>query len=247
MGDSEGAGGAGRGMRAAVFSVAALAMALAAGAATGGAVDARGLGVGAVVAGPARAVDGDTLVLTLPGGALRVRLHGIDAPEMAQSCRDAAGASRACGAEAAAAMTRLTAGREVRCASQGELSYDRLVAVCTAGGHDLGAAMVRQGHAWASRRFSLAYVDDERAAEAAGRGIWQGAAVRPWMWRKGARLAAATGEGCAIKGNVSSNGRIYHLPGSREYARTRISTAKGERWFCTEAEARAAGWRAPRG
>ena len=53
--------------------------------------------------------------------------------------------------------------------------------------------------------------------------------------------------GCAIKGNISGNGRIYHLPGSRSYEKTRIDTAKGERWFCSEGEARAAGWRAARG
>ena len=53
--------------------------------------------------------------------------------------------------------------------------------------------------------------------------------------------------GCLIKGNISrSSERIYHLPGGRWYDRTKISTMTGERWFCTEAEARAAGWRAAR-
>lgn len=52
--------------------------------------------------------------------------------------------------------------------------------------------------------------------------------------------------GCDIKGNISGNGRIYHLPGGSHYARTRIDEAKGERWFCSEAEARAAGWRPAR-
>ena len=52
--------------------------------------------------------------------------------------------------------------------------------------------------------------------------------------------------GCLIKGNISSHGKIYHLPGSAGYARTKIDPAKGERWFCSEAEARAAGWRAAR-
>jgi hypothetical protein len=57
--------------------------------------------------------------------------------------------------------------------------------------------------------------------------------------------SAPTG-GCRIKGNISQNGRIYHVPGSSSYDQTQIDTSKGERWFCTEAEARAAGWRAPR-
>ncbi len=52
---------------------------------------------------------------------------------------------------------------------------------------------------------------------------------------------------CTIKGNISAGGeRIYHVPGGEYYNPTRINTAKGERWFCTEAEARAAGWRRSR-
>ena len=49
--------------------------------------------------------------------------------------------------------------------------------------------------------------------------------------------------GCAIKGNVTRNGRIYHMPWSPWYAQIRIEPDKGKRWFCTEAEALAAGWR----
>jgi endonuclease YncB( thermonuclease family) len=51
---------------------------------------------------------------------------------------------------------------------------------------------------------------------------------------------------CRIKGNISESGKIYHVPGSEWYERTQINPAKGERWFCTEVEAKAAGWRAPR-
>ena len=57
---------------------------------------------------------------------------------------------------------------------------------------------------------------------------------------------AAPRPGCDIKGNISDNGRIYHLPGGAHYARTRIDESRGERWFCSEAEARAAGWRPAR-
>ncbi len=55
--------------------------------------------------------------------------------------------------------------------------------------------------------------------------------------------AQAPSGDCLIKGNISSKGRIYHLPGSESYEKTQISESKGERWFCTESEARAAGWR----
>ncbi len=53
-----------------------------------------------------------------------------------------------------------------------------------------------------------------------------------------------TSPNCVIKGNISMSGeRIYHVPGQRYYDVTRIEPANGERWFCREAEARAAGWR----
>lgn len=50
---------------------------------------------------------------------------------------------------------------------------------------------------------------------------------------------------CVIKGNISSKNKekIYHLPGCLSYTATIIEAAAGERWFCTEKEARDAGWR----
>lgn len=58
--------------------------------------------------------------------------------------------------------------------------------------------------------------------------------------------AAVSGFACdkCIKGNISSEGvKIYHLPACRDYERTVIDTGKGEKWFSSEGEARAAGWR----
>ena len=87
-----------------------------------------------------------------------------------------------------------------------------------------------------------------------GRGVWRGEVVPPWDWRKGKGLGGTrstagqqSGGRCNIKGNIGKNGtHIYHVPGGRYYDQTRISTSKGERWFCTEGEARAAGWRRSR-
>ena len=97
------------------------------------------------------------------------------------------------------------------------------------------------------RNCSTDYVSDETAVKAACRGVWRGEFVEPSRWRRGERLeaAAASNAGdCRIKGNISRKGtRIYHVPGGAFYARTRIDTAKGERWFCSEAQAQAAGWR----
>lgn len=59
-----------------------------------------------------------------------------------------------------------------------------------------------------------------------------------------ASTALAQSGSCIIKGNINTRGeRIYHLPGQKYYDDTEISASHGERWFCSEEEARAAGWR----
>jgi endonuclease YncB( thermonuclease family) len=205
------------------------------------------------VAGVARAIDGDTLEVA----GRHVRLEGVDAPEMEQTCRDSVGRPYACGRRAAQALAALIEGRNVVCKGLGPDPWGRLVATCEAGGEDLGAALTRAGWALAFRRFSARHVDEEEQARAASAGLWSGSFTPPWEHRaerRAAERAAAAarlerrrdrGE-CVIKGNVSDNGRIYHLPGQRWYARTRIDPSSGERWFCSEAEARAAGWRRAR-
>ncbi|MEE7459796.1 nuclease [Methylorubrum populi] len=62
-------------------------------------------------------------------------------------------------------------------------------------------------------------------------------------------MPPATAAGtCAIKGNISRKGdRIYQMPGPRDYERTQVDEASGERMFCSKDGAKAAGWRAPRG
>ncbi len=60
--------------------------------------------------------------------------------------------------------------------------------------------------------------------------------------------SAVSTQPCDIKGNISINSgeRIYHVPGQEFYNDTIIRTEYGERWFCSEAEARSAGWRKAR-
>ncbi len=79
-------------------------------------------------------------------------------------------------------------------------------------------------------------------------GLWRGTFVPPWDWRQSQRQGTANAAGSGrIKGNVSATGeRIYHVPGGRFYDRTQIGPLRGERWFCSDAEARAAGWRRSR-
>lgn len=107
--------------------------------------------------------------------------------------------------------------------------------------------MIRRGMAWAFMRYANDYAADEKAARATGIGIWQHPSQPPWEYRaeKWDRAARRAPGGCAIKGNISAAGKIYHAPWSPWYARTRIDEDRGERWFCSEDEAIAAGWRVP--
>jgi endonuclease YncB( thermonuclease family) len=202
---------------------------------------ARGDAVRQGVQGAVRVIDGDTIDV----GETRIRLEGIDAPEAGQSCKRKWFGWWACGHEATAALRRLTEGRTVSCDPRGTDKYNRVLAVCYVDGVDINARMVRQGYAWAFVKYSQSYVREETQARAEGLGIWQGESQPAWEYRA-KRWAAAEDkapEGCAIKGNVTKTGRIYHMPWSPWYSRIKIEPEKGKRWFCSEAEALAAGWR----
>lgn len=196
------------------------------------------------LSGRATVVDGDTLKLS---GEV-IRLHGIDAPESGQRCARSNGGTWDCGKWARKQLTQLVGSGPVTCAGQERDRYGRLVAKCMRDGVDIGEAMVERGAAHAYRKYSLDYVDAEKRAFVAALGLWQGDHLPPEAYRarQGRTAEVRPASGCAIKGNISKSGRIYHMPGQRDYAATRINEAKGERWFCSEAEARAAGWRAAR-
>lgn len=212
------------------------------------------LGAQLLLRGSTLVVDGDTLMV----GSQRVRLWGVDAPEGLQSCKDARGVAFACGDRARDRLRALIGGAMVTCAPKDRDQYGRTVALCRAGDVDLGGQLVREGWALDYRQFSQGYYASQEAAARAERvGIWAGAFEPPSEFRRHERSAAVTPSvsgsrpstpaGCSIKGNISRSGaRIYHVPGDRDYAATRISEARGERWFCSETEAVAAGWRRAR-
>ena len=123
--------------------------------------------------------------------------------------------------------------------------YGRLIGTCFYNKRNINEWMVENGWALAYRYYSKRYVVNEDRAKENKRGIWRGEFVYPWDWRKGSRLNKETLKSdCSIKGNISSSGeRIYHVPGGAYYSRTKITKSKGERYFCTEDEARNSGWR----
>lgn len=192
--------------------------------------------------GTVRVIDADTIDV----GSTRVRLFGIDAPEMGQPC-SANGREWDCGQWARDAVRNRFEGEYARCRQLDTDQYGRAVAQCVVDGQDMGQMIVHSGLAWAYRRYSDTYDLDEKAAAVAERGLWAVNVQMPSDYRA-TRFAddPVPDQACVIKGNISNNGRIYHVPGNENYDRTRIDTSRGERWFCSAAEAQAAGWRAAR-
>ena len=203
----------------------------------------------AEVAGKVRVTDGDSIYV----GGVEVRLYGIDAPERDQTCETPEGATWDCGAHVRQVLIDRYQGRMARCTVEGLDRYGRTLGVCEVGGVNINRELVADGWAFAFRRYSMMFDLDEKGAVVNGRGLHGQRIETPSAFRAARRAAAqaapvaAPQSGCAIKGNISAKGtRIFHVPGQKDYAATRINTAKGERWFCSAAEAEAAGWRAAR-
>jgi len=134
-----------------------------------------------VVAASIRVIDGDTL----RAAGERIRLSGIDAPELSQTCRDAHGREWQCGRAAKARLVDLVSRGSVACSARGRDRYGRTLAICSAGDiADLGEALVRDGYAVDYRRYTSDYLAAEDEARAARRGIWQGDFERPEDWRR---------------------------------------------------------------
>jgi endonuclease YncB( thermonuclease family) len=187
--------------------------------------------------------DGDTFtLLTAEKRQVKIRLAEIDAPESGQPY----------GNKSKQALSGLIFGKELRVVVQTTDRYGRTVGRPYVDNVDVCEEMVRVGAAWVYRQYVVdrSLFDIEKVARAARRGIWglpESEQVEPWNWRRGLNDGDETPEGCNIKGNINSKGdHIYHVPGMRSYGTTKINESKGERWFCTEDQAIAAGWRAPR-
>ena len=193
------------------------------------------------ITGKPRIIDGDTIEIARQ----RIRLHGIDAPETDQSCRRDSDIWR-CGRQASLMLAAKIREQSVRCEEQDRDRYNRIVAKCFIGKLDLSEWLAYEGWAVAYVYYSYEYTRAEASAKSNRRGIWASDFEYPWDWRRSKRQKAsknAVGK-CRIKGNISRKGvRIYHVPGGQYYERTRIDPKKEERWFCTESEAKSAGWR----
>jgi endonuclease YncB( thermonuclease family) len=209
---------------------------------------------------------------TLQVAGVTYRLDGIDAPELDQMCIDEHADAWACGVEARDQLAKLIGDRTVRCEDLGLApAKTRHIGICTVEGETatLNQLVVRQGFAlnfepYARGRFK----DDEAGAKDKKLGLWKGCFAAPYEFRRGRKDGTLLGDscrtdkdqqiravlfpehpvmppGCSIKGKlavrarVTGNVGVYHLQGCRSYP----GTTEPDRWFCTEEDAQAAGFR----
>jgi endonuclease YncB( thermonuclease family) len=141
--------------------------------------------------GQASVIDGDTLEIH----GTRIRLWGIDAPESSQLCRDDESLRYQCGAKAANELNTFIARRPVDCSPVSLDRYGRTVAVCSISGVDLAEWLVRNGLALDWPQYSKGKYDKaQRDADHAGRGIWAGSYVAPWLFRACIRQGGKPGD-----------------------------------------------------
>jgi endonuclease YncB( thermonuclease family) len=109
---------------------------------------------------------------------LRIRLQGIDAPEIDQTC-----GVWLCGRAAREELRRHIGLGQITCVTDGKDIYGRWLATCSTDAGDIGDWLVRQGLAVAFVRYSTKYVGAEALARAARKGLWASAFEMPWDWR----------------------------------------------------------------
>lgn len=195
-----------------------------------------------------KVVDGDTIDVLMQGVTERVRLIGIDTPESVK-----VGSPVECFAKEASAKTKqLLEGKMI--SMQKDVSerdkYGRLLRYVLLDGVFINRLLVREGYAQVlTYPPDVAYNGELLEAQQLARdeklGLWSACENSLKSVPLSSELESTSSPGCQIKGNVSqaTGEKIYHVPGCEYYAQTRISEDKGERWFCTEEEAKAHGWR----
>jgi len=188
-------------------------------------------------------VDGDTLQI----GNHVYNLYGIDAPELGQLCLQDGRWNR-CGITAAFELKKLLEfDKPLRCEPA---AADKRQIVCHAASVNVALVLLKAGYAVAATGSDVAYRQAEKSAREGNLGLWHMSFVSPWDWRHGRRLPgadeASEAMGCPVRGIVDDKGRkIYYVPTDNNYKKITVDDSKGGRLFCSDGEARQAGWRRP--
>lgn len=125
-------------------------------------------------------VDGDTI----KQGKVRIRLYGIDSPELKQQCEDQKGKKWNCGKVAKTRLYQTIYGKKVLCKTKGKDRYKRNLAICYVDGTDVNEHMVREGLAESYSQYSDLYDFAEEYARNNKKGIWSGEFESPSKYRK---------------------------------------------------------------
>lgn len=213
--------------------------------------------------------DGDTIQLA----GVTYRLDGIDAPEFDQICIDDHAEPWTCGVEARDQLVNLIGKRAIHCEDLGpDKTYRKWhIGICTVDGEttSLNQLLVRQGFALAPESTVKArFGEDEAAAKNNLKGLWKGCFMAPADFRRWNKSAALLGAACrsdkdrelreslfpaepamppncsikakfAVRARVTGNVGVYQMQACRSYA----PVTNPDRWFCSEEDAQAAGFR----
>lgn len=213
-------------------------------------------------------LDGDTFTIDYAGKETSVRIVGINTPETI----DPRTTAECFGREASDYLKGLITGKKVRIESDSSTTdrdkYNRLLRYVYLDGEDVGLKIISNGYGYEYTydipySKQATYKDAQKEAEKNKVGLWaEGACVdnennattEDTSGSQSSNETTNTGvlpsttngtqSNCNIKGNINYNGeKIYHVPGQEYYDETKIDEEYGERWFCSEEEAQAAGWR----
>jgi len=132
-----------------------------------------------LIKGKAKIIDGDTIHIDNN----KIRLHGIDAPEIKQTCA-INNENWNCGIKSEKALKNFILDREVSCQIVDIDRYKRFIGICFVNNENINKYMVKNGWAIAYRYYSLEYVKDEERAKENNAGIWEGEFEEPYEFRK---------------------------------------------------------------
>lgn len=185
-----------------------------------------------------RVIDGDTIEIE---GGQKIRYIGIDTPETS----DPRTGVQCYGKEATSKNKALVEGKKVRLEKDVSETdkYGRLLRYVFIGDQLINEVLVKEGYAFSSPyppdiKYQSKFDTAEKYARKNDKGLWG------YCGFVAGEKTTLPSSDCNIKGNISSSSeKIYHLPGQKYYNQTVISESKGELWFCSEEEAKKAGWR----
>ena len=123
--------------------------------------------------------DGDTIKID----GEKIRFSGIDAPELKQFCfKD--NIKNSCGLKAKEILEEKIGKFKITCIREGKDQYNRTLAECFVNNESLSSFLVRSGYAFAFRRYSKKFIEDENYAKSKKLGMWSMEFDYPWDWRK---------------------------------------------------------------